>query len=300
MGKTSRKLLFFTLKLLVSGTLLYIVLRKAGAEDVLSLLARIHPLLFMAAVLLYVLALFIGSVRWQMLLPDRFPLRRLFPLYLLGSFFSTFLPGLVGGDAVKIYYLYKETGKGSLALSSVFMDRYVGFTSLMLLGLAAYPLGFKYIRGSWIEWLLPLMVILFVLGSLVVFGLRLGKSIGIVGKLHEYFHEYRRKYGVIGKALLLSFALQLLSVLGIYLLAIGLGVRIPFTSLLLFVPIITVVAAIPVSLSGIGLREASAVLLLGTVGVEPDSATAISLAWFLMAATGRLTGFYEYLRVKER
>jgi uncharacterized protein (TIRG00374 family) len=298
MGKTAKKLLIFTLKLLVSGTLLYMVLRKAGAENVIGLLGSIHPLLFVASVLLYLTGLFIGSMRWQMLLPERFSLRRLFPLYLLGSFFNTFLPGLVGGDAVKIYYLYKETGKGAQALSSVFMDRYVGFTALMLLGLAAYPLGFRYIRGSWIEWLLPLIVVVFVLASLLVFGLRLGKRISVVGKLHDYFHEYRRKYGVIGKALLLSFTLQLMVMLGIYLLAIGLGVRIPFTALVMFVPIITAVATIPVSLSGIGLREASAVILLGTVGVEADSATAISFAWFLMAATGGLTGLYEYFRVK--
>ncbi len=298
MGKTAKKLLIFTLKLLVSGTLLCIILRKAGAENVIGLLRSIHPLLFIASVLLYLVGLFIGSMRWQLLLSERFSLKRLFPLYLLGSFFNTFMPGLVGGDAVKIYYLYKETGKGAQALSSVFMDRYMGFIALMLLGLAAYPLGFKYIRGSWIEWLLPLIMILFILASLVVFGLRLGNRISVIGKLHDYFHGYRRRFDVIGKALLLSFALQLMIMLGIYLLAAGLGVRIPFTALVIFVPIITAVASVPISLSGIGTREAATVLLLGTVGVEPDLATAISFAWFLMAATGGLTGLYEYFRMK--
>ncbi len=300
MKEGAKKLFIFVLKIAVSGSLLYIVLHKAGAGNVINLLKSIPPLLFATSVMLYLVALFFGSMRWQTLLPEKFSLRRLYPLYLLGSFFNTFLPGLVGGDAVKIYYLYKETGKGAQALSSVFMDRYMGFTAMMILGLVAYPFGLKYIRGSWIEWLLPLIIISFVLASLVVFGLRLGQRISVIGKLHDYFHTYRKKRDVIAKALLLSFTLQLLIIFGIYLLAVGLRVELPLSALVIFVPIITAVATIPISLSGIGLREAAAVLLLGAVGVEPDSATAISFAWFLMAATGGLAGLYEYFRVRER
>jgi uncharacterized protein (TIRG00374 family) len=299
MNKTLKKYLLFALKLLVSGTILYIVLKKAGAAQVIGLLKNIHPVYFVASVLLYLGALFLGSMRWQILLPRSFSLKRLYPLYLLGSFFNVFLPGLVGGDAVKIYYLYKETGEGSEALSSVFMDRYMGFTSMMLLGLMAYPFGLKYFRGVWIEWLLPLIIISFVIVSLLIFGLRLGKRIEVVGKLHDYFHTYRKKYDVLAKAILLSFVLQSMVILGIYLLSIGLGMDVPFSALLIFIPIITTVATIPISLSGIGLREAAAVLLFGTIGVEADSATALSFAWFIMAAVGGLTGLYEYLREKK-
>ncbi len=300
MTEKVRKYLIFLLKLVVSGTLLYFVLAKAGLEDVLSLLKSISPLTFVTAVLLYIAALFMASKRWQLLLPERFSLRRLFPLYLLGSFFNTFLPGLVGGDAVKIYYLYKETGKGSQALSSVFMDRYVGYTSLMILGLAAFPFGLKYFRGSWIEWALPAIVLAFVIASFVIFGMRLGQRFKVLSNLYDYFHSYRKQRAVIVKTVLLSFALQGTIIFGIYLLALGLGMRIPFSVLFIFIPITTTVATLPISLSGIGLREAASVLLLGAVGIEPDSATALSFAWFLMAAAGGLTGLYEYLKVRDR
>ncbi len=299
LNKKLKKYLLFALKLLVSGTILYLVLEKAGAENVLGLLKDIHPAYFAASVVLYLAGLFIGSMRWQILLPRKFSLKRLYPLYLVGSFFNIFLPGLVGGDAVKIYYLYKETGDGSEALSSVFMDRYVGFVSMMTLGLAAYPFGLKYFRGEWIEWLLPLIIISFILVSLLVFGLRIGQRIAVIGKLHSYFHTYRKKYTVIARAVLYSFTLQLMIIFGIYLLAVGLGIEVPFSALLIFIPIITTVATIPISLAGIGLREGASVLLLGSVGVEPDSATALSFSWFLMTATGGLTGLYEYLREKK-
>ncbi|MEJ2324987.1 MAG: lysylphosphatidylglycerol synthase transmembrane domain-containing protein [Nitrospirota bacterium] len=287
------------LKISVSGGLLYVVLARAGLNNVVGLLTDINPWAFVFAVFTYIAAQFVSSIRWKLLLKDDFSLKRLFPLYLLGSFFSIFMPGLVGGDAMKIYYLYKETGKGSQSLASVFMDRYIGFCTLMALGMLAFPFGLGYFRGSWIEWVLPLIVLGFVSASLAIFGLRLFNRIRFLSDLYNYFHFYRRRGKVIVKTVLLSVVVQVAIIYAIYVLALGLGEHIPFLAMLIFVPIITTVSAFPISLAGIGLREASSVLLFGTIGVGPDTATAISFAWFLSTAAGGLTGLYEYLRVKE-
>jgi len=48
-------------------------------------------------------------------------------------------PGLIGGDAIRAYYLTRMPKKISATLASVFMDRYIGFVSLMLIGIVAYP-----------------------------------------------------------------------------------------------------------------------------------------------------------------
>jgi uncharacterized protein (TIRG00374 family) len=291
-----KKTVFFLLKLSVSCGLLYLVLSRAGIGRVVSLIININPWAFASAVLMYVACQFVSSIRWQMLLKDRFSLRRLFPLYLLGSFFNTFLPGLVGGDAVKSYYLYRETGKGTQSLASVFMDRYIGLTSLMAIGLIAFPFGMGYFSGSWVQWMLPAIVFGFLAVSLIVFGLRLGKGIRFLGNFYDYFHFYRKKRPVILKALALSVAAQTVVILSIYVLALGLGQDMPLHMLFIFMPVIATLSSAPVSISGIGIREASSVLLLGTIGVKPDMATAISFAWFLSVATGGLAGIYEYLK----
>ncbi len=288
------------MKLAVSGGALYLIFSKAGIDKVFSSLRAINPWAFVFAVVTYVFATLVSSFRWQMLLPERFGIRRLFPLYLLGSFFNTFLPGLVGGDAVKIYYLYKQTGKGTQALSSVFMDRFVGFTSLMGLGIVAYPFGFSYFRGSWIEWVLPLIVLAAVLSSLLIFGLRIGQRLKVLSSVYDYFHSYLRKPGVIAKTLALSLVVQLSIIFSVYVLSLGLGMHVPFILFLAFIPIITTVATLPVSISGIGLREGATVLLLGSAGVEPAMATALSFSMFLATAIGGLPGLYEYLRNKDR
>lgn len=293
------KTLILIVKLVVSGGLMYFVLKKAGIEKVFSLLRDINILLFLAAVLIHLAAQFIASVRWKLLLREEHSLKRLFPLYLLGSFFNTFLPGLVGGDAIKAYYLYKETGKGTTSFASIFMDRYIGYVSLMLTGMAAFPFGLKYFKGSWVEWLLPLMALSFALASYVILGLRLGKRFSFLSEVYGYFHYYRKRKDIIVKTILLSVALQSLIIFAIYLLAVGLGRQVPVLALFVFVPIIVTLSSLPISISGVGVREASAVLLLGYIGVSPEMATAISFTWFLSFSASGLAGLYEYLRSRE-
>lgn len=300
MALRPNKTLLLFLKLLVSGALLYLVLSRAGFDKVLGLLRGIDPLSFVLAVLLYIGSQFVASIRWKLLLGSRLGLRRLFPLYLLGSFFSRFLPGLVGGDAVKAYYLYKETGEGTQALSSVFMDRYIGFIVLMLMGLAAFPFGLRYFKGSWIEWLLPLVIFCFIVLSIIFFGFRLGRRIKFLNDFYGYFHSYRRQKGVMARAFLLSAVIQGATILSVYILALGLGQRIPLVTLFIFVPIIITLASLPVSISGVGIREGAFVVLLGSIGVRPDAAIALSFAWFLSITAGGLAGLYEYLRYKKR
>jgi uncharacterized membrane protein YbhN (UPF0104 family) len=299
-SRTLKKLLLFAVKLTVSGGLMYLVLARAGVAKVMSLIANITPWTFAVAVLAYVFSQFIASMRWQLLLKDRFSLKRLFPLYLLGTFFNIFLPGLVGGDAVKIYYLYKETGKGTQSLSSVVMDRYIGYTSLMIVGLIAFPFGLKYFGGTWIQWILPGIIATFFVASLIGFGLRLGKQIRFISNFYDYFHSYRSQGRVVARAMLLSVLLQSVIIFSIWVLSLGLNMDVPLHMLYIFMPVIATVSALPISISGIGIREAATVLLLGTIGVEADMATALSFAWFLSICAGGLTGIYEYLRVKEK
>lgn len=287
------------MKILVSGGLLYAVISRTGIDKVLSTLRGIYIPSFILAVLIYICAVFISTIRWRLLLHERFGLGRLFSLYFIGSFFNHLLPGIIGGDAVKAYYLYRDTGKGASAIASVFMDRYMGFTALMLVGLIAFPFGFGYFRGSYIEWILPLIVLLFIAGSFVVFGLRVGRRIKFLSGFYDYFAIYKEKKAVIVKTFLISVVVQAIVIFAVYALCRGLSVNVPLLPLFIFVPVISTIATIPISISGLGVREASFVLLFGFLGISPAQATAVSFAWFLSVATGSLPGLIEYLRFKK-
>ncbi|HBR22260.1 MAG TPA: hypothetical protein DD713_06810 [Nitrospiraceae bacterium] len=298
MARKLNKILLFILKLAVSSSLLYFVLSNTGVEKVFAIIKTINPLAFIGVIFIYIASIYVSSIRWRLLLPEEFKGKRLFSFYLIGSFFNTFLPGIVGGDAVKTYYLYKETNKGSLSFASVFMDRYIGFIALMTIALISFAAGFKYVKGSLIEWLLPTIVLLFLIGSFAIFRLRLGKGIKALSEFYGHFSEYRSQKMVIIKTLMLSCAIQVMAILSMYIIALGLGQHIYLSYFFIFFPIIITISTLPVSISGIGLREGAFVLLFGMAGVKPEMATAMSFAWFLSTASGGLAGLFEYLRLK--
>jgi uncharacterized membrane protein YbhN (UPF0104 family) len=294
----ANKIFLTILKLAVSSALLYVVLSKTGIDKVFSLLKNMSISAFISAALLYLGSQFISTVRWRMFLPTEISARKLFSLYMIGTFFNNFLPGVIGGDAVKGYYLYREIGKGSLSLASIFVDRYIGFIGLIAICVVAYPFGFKYFAGSRVEWLLPLIVLGFLVSSLLIFGLRIGQRIKFLSEFYTYFHSYRNQKDVIGKTFVLSLFIQFAGIFSVYILARGLQQHIPLLAFFVFLPIIILLTLIPVSISGLGVREGAFVLLFGFIGVEPSAATAISLSWFVCVAAGSLVGLVEYLRYR--
>jgi len=253
----------------------------------------------MAAIVLYVFAQIVSTLRWRLLLPAGIGLKKLFSLYMIGAFFNSFLPGIIGGDAIKGFYLYKTTGKVGLALASVFMDRYLGLVVLIAICAVAFPFGYEYLRGSNIEWILLAVIISFILGSALFFGLRVGRRIQHLADFYNYFHIYRNQRGTIGKALLLSVLVQFSGFSAVYVLADGLGQHIPFLSILVYLPLIILISMIPISVSGLGVREGAFVLFFGFIGVKAEAAAAISLCWFISASAGSLIGLVEYLKYKK-
>jgi glycosyltransferase 2 family protein len=295
-----RRILWVALKVFVSAVLLFIVVEKTGIAMIFSTLRGISVPIFLVSSALYTFSLYISSIRWRLLLAGRFDMRRLFSLSLIGSFFNIILPGIIGGDAVKAYYLYKDTGESTSAVASVFMDRYIGFAALMCLAISMFPFGLHYFRGSFVEWLVPAIVLLFFLGSFIVFTQRMGKRFRFISGMYNYFERYVKHRGVITKTFFLSLLIQVIIIFSIYLLSLGLSIDLPFLPLLIFIPIISTVSMIPVSISGLGVREASCVVLFNYVGVGPVQATAISFAWFLSFVAGSLPGLVEYLRYRKK
>lgn len=296
----AKKALAFSLKLAVSALSLYLVFSRTEVGEVLSIMKGIGPFYFLIAALLYISAQFVSSVRWKLLLPEKFMLRRLFSLYMIGAFFNSFLPGVIGGDVVKAYYLNKDAKKISLTLASVFMDRYLGYASLMIMGAAAFPFSLGYMEHSAYKWAMPLICVAFVGGSLLFFRLQLGKRFSAVAEFYEYFSSLKERKDVIFKAVLLSLLIQVIGISAVAMLAHAMGQKIPLLLLYAFLPIVITLATLPISMSGLGVREGAFVVLLGLIGVKPEAATSLSLSWFFSWVIGSLPGLVVYIRHSSR
>lgn len=100
---------------------------------------------FAALALIAMICMSIQFARWYLLvraLDLPFTLRNAVRLGLVGGFWNTFLPGSVGGDLMKAYYIARDTpGKRASAVATVIADRLVGLFGLIWFS-AAFGGGF--------------------------------------------------------------------------------------------------------------------------------------------------------------
>lgn len=308
------KPLIFILKVIISLSLFYYLVSKIGIKTIAETLRLLDISAFIAAVTIYIASIYLSTLRWRLFLSHKLDTKRLFSLYMIGSFFNNCMPGIVGGDAVKAYYLNNELKNEAAktvssnsaespvleSVTSIFIDRYIGFFTLLCICLFAFPLGSKYLKETSVNWIIPAVFISFIIGSLIVFKFRLGEGIVFLSNFYNYFQRYMQKKDVLIKAFIYSIIIQVSGIFSVFLLSKGISANIPFNFLLIFIPIIILIAFLPVSLSGIGLREGAFVLFFQLIGIPPHQSMSLSILWFLSTVTASLWGLFEYLRYKNR
>jgi len=296
----NQKLLLLAAKAAISAILLFLIFKKAGLQNIISHLQSMDLRYFFLASLLYIVIVAIAALRWQLLLDEQYPTHQLFSLYFIGSFFNHILPGTVGGDSVKIYYLYKDTRRSGSSIGSVFLDRYIGLVALLFIGLVSSIIANRELSQIGLQWLIPSVLAVFIAGSLLVFGLRIGKRFSFMRNFYDYFHLYLNKKATMVKTFILSLIIHFLTIGMVFVIALGMGQRLPFTALFVFMPIISTVTTIPITISGFGVREGAFTLLFGLIGIPPQICTSISFVWFLAMAATSLIGLVEYFRYRRR
>src|SRR5579864_1858035 len=137
-----RRILSSAIKILVSGALLYLALRKANFAD---LAARID--LFSAAWLSLALAftflqIFVAVLRWRIVGVESgapLPRRQAMRYSVIGTFFNQALPSAIGGDAVRLWLVARSGAGWRAATYSIFVDRAVGLIALAIVIVASLP-----------------------------------------------------------------------------------------------------------------------------------------------------------------
>jgi glycosyltransferase 2 family protein len=268
-------------------------------RPILHTLSRESPAWFAAACGLYLAGQVMSAYRWQLLanlLGLYGPFKEFLAYYFIGVFTNLFVPGLVGGDAARAVYLGRRQARMSEAIASAIADRGLGLVALFwLAALAAIFLNFGHLPRS-------VTVPSTVVGLLALSGLIAGPYVARLVPLlpHQlkglavvtpYLMHPLRLLPAIGLSLLLQISLAICQ----YMLALGLGLSAPLTLFLLCVPIANVIASVPLTLGGLGLRESAYLVLLGMGGVSKDDAIALGLLWFAATMLVGLTGAIAFV-----
>lgn len=295
---------------------------RYGPPELGASIALVDPVLFVLSVVVMGVTILLGVVRWRMALRVQgldLGAGRATEISFVAHFFNSFLLGSTGGDLMKAYYAARETRHlKPEAVVTVIVDRLMGlwamllFAGLMMLG--NLPLLIREDRFR----TLSLFILTMLIGCSVMLSLgfwggirrgwagarawlrRLPKGAWLE-RLLDSCRQFGKAPGYVFGALGISMVLNAVCVLQIVLLGWGLHLQLSSMVLLLVVPMIICLAAIPITPSGLGMRENLFVFMLAapSIHVEATSALSLSLLAYAGSLIWSLVGGVVYLTLKQ-
>lgn len=255
--------------------------------------ADIEVLLY--AVLFGIVVNLISAYKWYLLACSQqlgAGFWRIFVYYVVGQFYNMFLPTSVGGDVVRSYQLGKYSGRQADALASVFVERYTGVLTLLLVASTAVLTQLARFNQT------------FILLCLVLFSLGLGLIAWFVVDARPYqwlrafalarmptfekvflkldklvlsIDAYRKQPLVLLISFANSFVFYLAAVINVYLCGLAFAPEVQFLDVLIVTPIIMLIMNIPFSFGNIGFMELGYSSMFGLMGYAPELGLSIAI-----------------------
>ncbi|WP_071396538.1 lysylphosphatidylglycerol synthase transmembrane domain-containing protein [Bacillus tuaregi] len=305
------------LRMAVSAGLMVWLMLMIEWEEALRVMKEGSPLFLCAAFIAIQITVLTSIWKWKMLVDSSSKqssnkytsMAKLGQLYYIGLFFNNFMPGSVGGDVVRIYYLGKNTTVstatasvlferltsglalvGIVLISALFMDQSRPYIISLCILLAVSIIGYLLIK-HWLKKDIHHSIqpktttILGKINSSLIKGKQAIRGVG--EKAMDYRTESWKWWGMI---LLLSLLFQIGMAWINDLLFLSFGIDIPFLHLLVIITLISVITMLPVSLNGLGVREAGYVFFFQGLGVPQGIALSVSLLFFFLVTISSAIG----------
>lgn len=298
MNARKKSTLIFLCKVAFSAFLITLLIRYLGAQSVRNIASKANIPLLAFGCVCAIGQMALTTLKWRLLLNKQgvtVKFGALFEMQLTGQFVNLFMPSVLGGDAYRAGRLRSHTGSIGTALPSVIVDRGTGLLALLIIGL----LALTHMFARQFFWLVVLATCaLIVIGYLLTIGpiARLLHQSEKIDKWHIFStgklitDALKPSRSLLQVALIsLFFQFNVVWITGVYAMAIGLSVNL--WQLLIAVPAVNLVEMIPVSISGIGVREASFSVLFAKMDLSAADGLALGLTVSVMRyVTGLICG----------
>lgn len=298
------------IKIIVSVSLIYYLLNRIGFRRLAEIFSEIEIRWLLFALILVTASNLLGVLQWRFLLKNsniKISYPRALVYYYTGLFFNNFLISLFGGDIFRVYDITRHSGKNSTAISTVFLDRLIGLMAMAFLALIFGIISVKILHSNYILapvggffiFLLFIILFFYFKNFAKKFQSATEKILPefIFQKLREVYNgiNYFKNHRMLILFLLLnSLIIQLLRISSHYIAALSLNINdqvsVSIWYFYIFVPIIFVIALLPISIGGLGVREYVGIVLFGYVGITSDLAFSIEFIAYLIGVLASIPG----------
>lgn len=260
---------------------------------------RLRPLVWVSVLLAFLTAHRLGVEKWRLLLrAGRLNLRRTDAVrcYAAGLFANICLPTIVGGDVLRAALAAKAAGRAEAAVVGGLADRVVDMMvlgTLLLVGaiLTAGSIPSSAMRITALTVAaggtgLAILVFVLAFRPLSFWPRRVRRRIG---RGLVALRGLRRNLRVAVTAAVISLVMQAGFVMMNAWIGASIGIRVPLAVWLFAWPAAKLSGLLPVSLGGLGVRDATLGALLAMAGVPLSTGVIASLIWQSVLIAGALT-----------
>jgi glycosyltransferase 2 family protein len=259
----------------------------------------------MVLICVYMLYHLVCGCRWHGLLRCVEPaitLARVLRISFISVFLGTMMPGTIGAEVSRIVGVSRSNVTVTKAVFSVALDRLLGSVTLALLVLAGLTVATEHMSVR--VWPVAALT---VAGAVIISAAatnsrvreaimravpgRMGlKLVSRFAQIAQCIDAFRDKPAAVAKALVLSLTAQLIRVLTVWLAGRALGLHIPFGYLMVVVPLVLFLLMLPITIGGLGVREAGYIYFLGIIGISDESAFALSITLYIALILSTVPG----------
>lgn len=300
------------LRYLLAVLLLVSVFYVVPFESAWRVLRSLDALFFGAALLLMTASRSCGTVRTHMLARlhgEKISMAQLFEISCVSTMYGLALPGSMSGGVVRWHRIGQSLQNHGAVAALVIFERLTDYAVLAMLGLIGWALDVRAFAFPGLGWLLALAAAAFLVPAALsltgvssqaadwaasrqlTIGGRVDKIRGALVRSFEAMSRHR-DVPVVLMTIVTSVGVNLLATCGLYFMGEALGMDVDYTTMLWLRAYTELIKAAPLTPAGLGVGEISTLVLLGIVGVNADSAVALSMlqyiAMLFFAALGGL------------
>jgi len=300
-------------------------------EDLKITFSALSPAIFLLALLIFMFANAIIAMRWYGLLRSQhidITFAAALKIHFLGLFYNNIMVSSVGGDMLRIWYAAQHTHKRLEAGLSVFVDRIIGLSTMIMMAVGFYflfpvdSLTSQDANGSTASEkpgssaglmsmisehkMLIIVAITTIFAFLIILMLIPKTRRFIISHLAKMASHHQRvksaivlycsKPLVLLWSVFLTFFAQSTVIIGFWLIGESMGIDAPAKYYFVFFPIGWVIGALPVSIGGIGIQEIGLAGLFATLPqVTVEQGLALAFCQRLVFMLGSIPGILIHL-----
>lgn len=308
----------YPLKIGITLGILFLIFVKIDIKKLTDHFIEVQIAPFVIALLLHYIVRYFSALQNYIICERQglnLPVRRIFAINLVSNFYALFLPGDIAGGGIRWYKYSKESKRRAGALAAILWGRIVDYTVIVIIGLVAFLIKNPFQDQRIIEISIAFLVTLLFFQVIVIVKkcwnsiehltkITVNKVIRVnkvrnamYSVLHSFASFQELNQGDMVKIYLITIISNMIGIFVFLFLAISANIDLSVYDIAWIRTVSILIMVIPVTISGLGLREGIIIFLLGLYEIPQEHALIYSLTIFfrlvVVAISGGIIEFME-------